>query len=216
MSKKMKVVVLLLSIAAVAILAMGVFAFVSFRIVKLPTGSMANTIVPGESVLCLMNGSEIRRGQIVLFKLPTDPKILYLKRVIGLPGDLIQVRGAKVFINGQEFPEARTYIELTNNNGAQPELSFNRSEGDGPYRVYYERREADDSPVSGEMGMKYGVTEALQIPSDRYFVMGDCRDNSLDSRYWGTVPRANIIGRALMIVATNDPKRQSKLFEPLK
>ncbi|HMX28199.1 MAG TPA: signal peptidase I, partial [Blastocatellia bacterium] len=123
MSKRSKVFLIVASVAAIAFLAMAVFVFTSFRVVKLPTGSMANTIVPGESVLCFLSGSEVKRGEIILFKLPTDPKVTYLKRVIGLPGDRIQIRGVKVFINGAELPEERTFIELTPSQPIQPELS---------------------------------------------------------------------------------------------
>ncbi|HMV51940.1 MAG TPA: signal peptidase I [Blastocatellia bacterium] len=214
MSKRSKVFLIVASVAAIAFLAMAVFVFTSFRVVKLPTGSMANTIVPGESVLCFLSGSEVKRGEIILFKLPTDPKVTYLKRVIGLPGDRIQIRGVKVFINGAELPEERTFIELTPSQPIQPELS---SEGAGSYRVYYEKRPTGaEESWSEHPGMKFGVAEEFQIPAEKYFVLGDCRDNSLDSRYWGTVPRENILGRALMIIVSNDPQRQSKLFQTLK
>jgi signal peptidase I len=87
MSKRTKILLIAASIAVVVFLAIGVYVLSSFRVVKLPAGSMANTIVPGESVLCLLSNSEVNRGEIILFKLPSDPKVTYLKRVIGLPDD---------------------------------------------------------------------------------------------------------------------------------
>jgi signal peptidase I len=212
MSKRTKILLIAASIAVVVFLVIGVYVLSSFRVVKLPAGSMANTIVPGESVLCLLTNIEVKRGEIILFKLPSDPKVTYLKRVIGLPGDRIQVRGVKVFINGAELPEARTFILLTPNQSVQPELS---SEGNGAYQVYPEKLEVSEEDQDMTMGMKFGVAEEFHIPAGQYFVMGDCRNNSLDSRYWGTVPRENIIGKALMIVGSNDPQRQSKLYQTL-
>lgn len=212
MKKRVKILLAVALVGGIAFLALGVFSFLSFRIVRFPTPSMANTIIPGESVLCSLISDEVKRGDIVWFKLPTDPKVTYLKRVIGLPEDRIQVRGTKVFINDQELPEARTYIEVTDPNGRQPEISVEGN--DGPYRVYYTKRalqENDNMDMASHM--KYGVTEEFKIPSGNFFVMGDCRDNSLDSRYWGTVPRENIIGKALMIIASADSNR---LYQKLK
>lgn len=218
MAKRTKAILIIASVVVVAFLGLSGYLLSSFKVITLPTGSMANTIVPGESVLCLLNGSEVKRGEIVLFKLPSDPKVIFLKRIVGLPGDRIQVHGVKVFVNDEELPEARTYIEMTNRNGAQPELPPpGGSEGNGPYRVYYTKREAgDDQSLDMMAGMKYGAIEEFQIPPGQYFVLGDCRDNSLDSRYWGTVPIENIIGKALMIIASNDPQRQSKLYQRLR
>lgn len=212
MTKRVKILLVVISVAAFLFLAMGAYAFLSLRVVKLPTGSMANTIIPGESVLCSLTVNEVRRGDIVMFKLPSDPKVLFLNRVIGLPGDRIQVRGTKVFINDQELPEARTYIEVTDPNGRQPEVSV---EGNaGPYRVYYSKRAVqEDENMDFAIGMKYGVIEEFKIPPGHYFVLGDCRDNSMDSRFWGTVPRENIVGKALMIVASADSQR---LYQTLK
>jgi signal peptidase I len=153
---------------------------------------------------------EVKRGDIVIFKFPQDPKVNYMQRIVGLPGETVQISGTKVLINGRELPEARTFIELTAEKKAMPELG---SEGEGAYRVYYEKRDPTAEPEL--FPAMYGVAEPFQIPAGHYFVLGDCRDNSADSRYWGTLPRDLIIGKALMIVATEDPSRQEKLYRRL-
>lgn len=214
MTKRVKILLGIVAVVVVLFLAMGVYAFFSVRVVRVPTGSMANTIIPGESVLCSLIFGDMKRGDIVMFKFPPDPKVSYLSRVVGLPGDRIQIQGRKVFLNDQQLPEARTIIEIgpESVNRASRELSVETS--DGPYRVYYSTRSLEEfGDVGGQFGMKYGIVEELKIPPGQYFVMGDCRDNSMDSRYWGTVPRENIAGKALMIVASAD---SSRLYQTLK
>ncbi|MCI0387720.1 MAG: signal peptidase I [Acidobacteria bacterium] len=203
-------------IAIGALVALGIVAGVTWyiifiRIVRVPSGAMANTIIPGDRVLCNLYGGNLGRGDIVVFKLPVDPKVLYIKRIIGLPGETIQLRGEKVFINGQELTEARTYVNPENRQGALRELS---SEGEGKYRVYYFKRDGpsdEDSP-----GVKYAVAEPFQIPEGHYFMLGDSRDNSFDSRFWGTVPRGLIMGKGLMIFDSEAPEGQKRAFTPLK
>src|SRR5207237_4521248 len=152
----------------------------------------------------------IRRGDIIVFKYPKDPTTNYVKRVIGLPGETIEVKGTRVFINGQELPEQRLIAEqhLTQqrlpDNDAPLDVVGNQ---DGPvegavYKVYYSH-ESEDSELDPEekrlTGQKFAVGAPFTIPANEYFVMGDNRDNSQDSRYWGTVPRDNVVGRALVI-----------------
>src|SRR5581483_7627257 len=135
-----------------------------------------NTPVVG----ALLPAREIKRGDVIIFKYPKDPKINYVKRVIGLPGDEVLVRGTRVFVNGQELPEQRVTIRQESNYSALPEV-------------------AEEGPNSEPHRAKAGIGEATQVPEDCYFVMGDNRDNSEDSRFWGFVPRDNIIGHALYV-----------------
>lgn len=143
---------------------------------KIPSSSMEPTLLVGDHILVikclygiripfigkqLVEFSEPKRGEIVVFVYPRDPKKDFIKRVIGLPGERVEIRDKKVFINGQPL--------------------------DDPWGVW-ERGEAprtDFGPV--------------RVPEGHYFVMGDNRDNSMDSRYWGFVPRDNLIGRAFII-----------------
>jgi len=189
------------------VMALFLMTFIA-QAVQVPTGSMQNNIHIGDHLFVnkfvfgeptsvlkwVLPQREIRRGDIIVFKYPLDAKTNYVKRVIGLPGDKVQVRGRSVFINDKELPEQRVKIKLMGNDySAHPELEVEPAPPGANYRVYYDDREHDFE--SGE----YGVHEPVTVPEGNYFAMGDNRDNSQDSRYWGFVPRSNIIGRALYV-----------------
>jgi signal peptidase I len=112
---------------------------------------------------------DIRRGDIIVFKYPIEPERDFIKRVIGLPGDTIELKAKKVYVNGQPLDEPYVHF-LTSSEGAEV-TSINVRENYGP----------------------------VTVPSDQYFVMGDNRDNSQDSRYWGYLPRSYVKGKAMMI-----------------
>ncbi len=199
--------------------------------VVVPTGSMQNTILIGDHLLVnkfifapgktlpFLPQREIRRGDIIVFKYPgnkLDPQkdmersqpsppytTNFVKRVIGLPGDLIEVHDERVFINGQPLPErriaARNYAD---------DLSTPESEDSKPleilnapplaptdaYTVY------TDSDAQQDSSYKFGLKgKPVRVPADSYFAMGDNRDNSEDSRFWGFVQRDLIIGRAMFV-----------------
>ena len=207
--------------------------------VKVPTGSMQNTILIGDHLLVnkfifapgpilpFLPQREIERGDIIVFKYPgkfpseqfraknvsdTVPfKTNYVKRVIGLPGDLVELRGTDVLINGQPLPEHKVAavnppneddpstsgdekgaplkdeqgVPLIEGNAPQPA-------GDAPYNVYWEAEHMRDA-------RRVTAGEKFSVPEGHYFVMGDNRDNSEDSRYWGFVPRHLVIGRAMFV-----------------
>ncbi len=151
---------------------------------KIPTGSMENNLLIGDHLLvnkfvfgptgtpgrALLPVRDIRRGDIVVFKYPEEPERDFIKRVIGLPGDTIELRAKKVHVNGQPLDE--------------------------PY-VHFLTPASDLSEVtSKDVRERYGP---VTVPSDQYFVMGDNRDNSQDSRYWGFLPRNYVKGKAMMI-----------------
>ena len=196
--------------------------------VKVPTGSMQNTITigdhllvnkfifaPGES-LPFLPQREIRRGDIIVFKYPGniyDPEsdferpdnkpivTNYVKRVIGLPGDTIRLEGRNVIVNGQALPEHQ--IEAVDHNRKDP-LEIKRDSPRQPgqdYDVYYSpERSDDDYPIFKNEGNGREIT----VPANKYFVMGDNRNNSQDSRYWGFVPREYVIGRAMFVYWSYD------------
>ncbi len=211
------------------VMALFLMTFIA-QAVAVPTGSMQNTINIGDHLFVnkfifgkptpvlgrLLPTREIKRGDIIVFKLPDDPKINYVKRVIGLPGDKVQVKGQRVFVNDKELPEERALVEPPD--PLKPELDVIKVEPkpEGAwYRVYHyiDRSHGGDDYESSD-GVKYGVAEPVKVPEGKYFVMGDSRDNSQDSRYWGFVPRENIFARALYVHLSFDP-RATTLLEKL-
>jgi signal peptidase I len=198
---------ILLGLAFVGLIVTG---FYFNRIMHLPTPGMSNTILVGEQILCTGVFSNINRGDIMIFKYPKDPKINYCMRVIGLPGETIQIRGQKVFINNKELQELRVQCEPSYLDDKSPLREFS-TEGSGTYSTYHDRRiKVDDSTIQH---MKFGIDAAFQIPAEEYFMMGDSRDNSEDSRYWGTVKTDFMQYKARKIISSPDPIRN---FSDLK
>ncbi|MCI0660662.1 MAG: signal peptidase I [Acidobacteria bacterium] len=215
-SKFKKILLIIGALIVLSVLAGGVWGLLFIRIYRVPTGAMMNTIIPGDRVLTILDArGNLNRGEIVVFKLPNDQKVEYINRIIGLPGETIQLRGSKVFINGKELPEARTYINLSNDVLQDPGRPFPEisREGEGNYRVYYIKHDDASDEI---IGAKYAVVEPYVIPQGHYFILGDCRDNSLDSRFWGTVPRELIIGRGLMIYDSAAPGGEKRAFTRLQ
>ncbi|MBI4469631.1 MAG: signal peptidase I [Acidobacteria bacterium] len=191
--------------------------------VKVPTGSMQNNILIGDHLLVnkfifgaresskssLFPFRNVRRGDVIVFKFPQDPQTNYVKRVIGLPGDTIEIRGVRVLINGEEWPEHRIFANrpLFDSNDSALQAEREEPVPGASYKVYWEPRSGEEeSFVGGFHTGRYGVGQPFQIPEGHYFAMGDNRDDSEDSRFWGTVPRENIIGRALIVYWSYDER----------
>ena len=181
-----------------------------FQAMNVPTGSMQNTINIGDQFFvnkflygkptpflsAILPQREIQRGDIVVFKWPINPTTNYIKRCIGLPGDEILVKDRKVYINGKELPEQMVTIDLPDNAAklsALPVLNEAPAPAGATYKTFHSQ-----GPEYDHL-MKYGVGTPFKIPEGQYFMMGDSRDNSQDSRFWGTVPRSYIVGRPLYV-----------------
>jgi signal peptidase I len=168
-----------------------------------PTSSMESTVMTGDHLIVdklaysppgsisrmLLPYTDVKRGDIIVFKFPPDPRQMYVKRVMGVPGDRIKVSGKKVTLNGRPLTEPYTqHIDAA-------ELPYRDSFPDTPVGVPYEYM----GRVNEMMTHVDKVSGELIVPEGRYFAMGDNRDNSLDSRYWGFVPRENIMGKPTII-----------------
>ncbi len=167
---------------------------------QIPSESMEQTLLIGDYLLVdkvhyarpgtwgeLLPYTDIKRGDIIVFRYPVQPAQFFVKRVIGLPGDHIRLVDKRVYVNGQLMDE--------------PYVMFQRHSFDA-YRDYFPNFSAPRADVEERWWseMQSAVRNGeLVVPRDHYFVMGDNRDNSLDSRYWGFVPRENIVGQPLMI-----------------
>jgi signal peptidase I len=160
----------------------------------IPSGSMMDTLLVGDYILVnkFLYGPELpvtdyrlpgfrdpHRGDIIVFKYPQDEKRDFIKRIIGTPGDTVQVRGHTVFVNGT--PLVEPYVRKP----------------DSPL---------GDRGQPGYCGYAYAC-EPTKVPAESYFVMGDNRDNSQDSRYWGFVRREKIKGKAFLIYWSWDSDR---------
>jgi signal peptidase I len=188
------------SIVIAVILALFVRTWV-VQAFKIPTGSMENNLLIGDHLLvnkfvfaptpsaperALLPTRDIRRGDVVVFKYPDEPERDFIKRVIGLPGDTLELRNKKVFINGQPLDE--------------------------PYVHFLEPASDAQEVTSFDVRERYGP---VHVPDGQYFVMGDNRDNSQDSRYWGFLPRSHVKGKALMIYWSYESGREDYVEDGL-
>jgi len=184
---------------AIVVGAFSAYSVFFLHLIKVPTGAMQNTILPGDRIAATRMVREIKRGDIIIFKFPGDTRVQYISRVIGLPGGQIEFRDRKVYIDGNELPEKRVMVETPSSTlrDGKP-LKEVSTEGEGSYRVFYEIE--DDKSARDEVPpVPFGGGTAYRVPDRHYFVLGDNRDNSEDSRYWGTVARELITGKALFI-----------------
>jgi signal peptidase I len=176
------------SICVAVILALFVRTFV-VQAFKIPTGSMENNLLIGDHLLvnkflfaptttalerALLPIDPIRRGDILVFKYPEDPERDFIKRVIGLPGETLEMRDKRIYINGEPLDEPYVHFLFP-------------VEGRGP---------GDADFTDQGVQRNYGP---IDVPEDRYFMMGDNRDNSQDSRYWEFLPRDYVKGKALFV-----------------
>lgn len=173
----------------------------------------------GGSSLPFLPQREIERGDIIVFKYPgnklhpendrrhTTPaipyQVNYVKRVIGLPGDKVEFRDNQVYINDQLLPENRAIGDAPDNQSALTVTEFEDKKPDADYTVYYSKDTMNPVRAGQKVSRRdyeFGVAgKPMTVPPNSFFVMGDSRDASEDSRYWGYVPRDLIIGRAMFV-----------------
>jgi signal peptidase I len=161
---------------------------------EVPAGSMLPTLLEGDHIMVRKLSPRVERGDVVVFRYPIDPKIDYVKRVVALGGDRIEVRGQEVIVNGRELAHreaAAPFPEPPEHPMAGPTTLLEETNGRARYLVQYERA---GSPAF-----------AVTVPPGHLFVMGDNRDNSNDSRVWGTVPAENVKGKVLFVFWSRRP-----------
>jgi signal peptidase I len=165
----------------------------------IPTGSMEDTLLIGDHLLVdklayapagpvskyVLPYQPVQRGDIIVFRYPVDIRQTFVKRVIGLPGDRLRIENKVVWLNGKPLKEPYKY---------------HKSDIFDSYRDNFPNEPNMRLSDSGlEMLSKHVVNREIVVPANAYFAMGDNRDSSLDSRYWGFVPRENIVGKPLII-----------------
>ena len=183
----------------------------------IPTGSMEDTLLIGDHLLVdklayapagpiskhLLPYTEVKRGDIIVFRYPIDIRQTFVKRVIGVPSDHIRIEKKQVFLNGKAINEPYKYHKTEYFD------SYRDNFPSEPNMRLYEpadrmlKENIADRQVKDEAKGSIAVREIV-VPDGHYFAMGDNRDSSLDSRYWGFVPRENIIGKPLIIYWSYD------------
>ena len=187
------------SLLTTVVIAVFVITFI-IQAFQIPSESMENTLLIGDYLLvdklCYGGGRyldhilpyrTVRRGDIVVFHYPVHPNEHFVKRVVGVPGDRIRLINRQVYVNGTPLPES--YVRYS-------------APVHDAFRDEFPQVDVLPPGLEGDwwLQMKKLVEDGqLIIPEGHYFVLGDNRDESLDSRYWGFVPRENIIGRPLLI-----------------
>jgi len=173
---------------------------------RIPSGSMIPTLLVGDFILVnkftyglrdpvfhwrFLGSGEPKRGDVVVFRWPGDPSIDYIKRVIGLPGDHIAYRDKVLYVNGQRMNQSPDGQFDTHTQGAPISMRLEEQLGDVKHPILI-------NPEQPGTPFPQYMTEFV-VPPGQYFMMGDNRDNSSDSRFWGTVPERNLVGKAFMI-----------------
>src|SRR5947209_14013441 len=169
----------------------------------IPTGSMEDTLLIGDHLLVdklayapagpisrlLLPYQEPKHGDIIVFRYPPDVTQTLVKRLIGMPGDHLKIVGGVVYRNGIRLKEPYVYHKY----------AYNSANDNFPDRCCRPVREARALAAQRQMLEQNVVSDELVVPQNMYFGMGDNRDNSSDSRYWGFIPRDNMIGKPVVI-----------------
>ena len=204
-----------------------VFGLRSFLVepFKIPSGSMMPTLLVGDFILVnkftygirlpvinkkVVQFNDPRRGDVMVFRYPQDPALDYIKRVIGIPGDTVEYRDKRLIINGQEVPwrPDGTYTYVGGGLNYITAMVYMEHLGEADHKLMVQQ--GFPSVIPGQVGDNFPYREncsynesgsgfTCKVPAGHYFMMGDNRDASNDSRYWGFVPDENIVGKAFLI-----------------
>jgi signal peptidase I len=194
-----------------AVLILRGFLYEPFRI---PSGSMMPTLLVGDFILVnkfdyglrlpvthtkITPGDKPERGDVAVFRFPEDESLDYIKRVIGLPGDHISYYNRRLSINGS--PVETEYQYDYEGLGESSDLMINQGcdSTKAECRVFTETLDQVEYTMMTNADVRYSADGELFVPAGHYFVMGDNRDHSNDSRFWGFVPEENLVGKAVMI-----------------
>ncbi|WJW76139.1 signal peptidase I [Thiohalobacter sp. IOR34] len=184
---------------------------------RIPSGSMIPTLLVGDFILVnkfaygirlpvlntkIIDLGEPKRGDVVVFRYPEDPSIDYIKRVVGLPGDRIAYHEKKLYINGKLMPQ-RVVGSYVGSGAAMASTGAS---------LRIENLDGVEHEILVRPGVR-GVEGETVVPEGQYFMMGDNRDNSRDSRYFGPVPEANLVGKAFMIWMSWDAADKRVVWE---
>ena len=185
---------------------------------KIPSGSMIPTLLVGDLILVnkfhyglripvintkITDGEKPHRGDVMVFRYPPKPSLDYIKRVVGLPGDTVAYLNKRLTINGKTV-ETQSVPEFFDEDSMRYFKQYQEALGAQPHRLLND----DDRPAFIPGVEKFPGFEACnytiegvtcKVPEGHYFMMGDNRDNSMDSRYWGFVPEKNIVGKAFFV-----------------
>jgi signal peptidase I len=191
-----------------------------FEPFKIPSGSMIPTLLVGDLILVnkyhygirlpvlntkITEGTKPQRGDVMVFRYPPRPSQDYIKRVIGVPGDEVAYLNKRLTLNGQPVPTSEL-PEFFDEDAMRYFKHYGETLGAKPHHmiVDHDRRggfsEAEIGDFPYRDNCRYNVEGVVcKVPEGHYFMMGDNRDNSLDSRYWGFVPDQNIVGKAFLV-----------------
>ena len=206
------------SLVTLIVIALFIITF-TFQPFRIPSQSMEPTLLVGDFLLVnkeiardpwllsrlVAPTYQIHRGDLVVFHYPVDPSMHLVKRVVGLPGERIRLRGGRAYVNGQPL--------------AEPYTLFEPAAADS-YRDDFPRMESADPNIDSRwwIQLRSLITDGeITVPPDSFFVLGDNRNDSADSRYWGFVPRANIVGKPFLIyfsVRTTDGASSDSRLQP--
>jgi signal peptidase I len=200
------------------ILAVFVLRSFLFEPFKIPSGSMIPTLRVGDLILVnkfhyglrmpvfntkLLANNEPKRGDVMVFRYPPQPSLDYIKRVVGIPGDEVAYLNKRLTVNGQPVP-TQPQPDFFDGDTMRYAKQFTETVDVKQYNILNDDDRPGFVPGASDFPFKdncnYSVEGVVcKVPQGHYFMMGDNRDNSLDSRYWGFVPDANIVGKAFFV-----------------